>query len=82
MCHDFAVVQGQQPARDIHAGDAAQFRIPATGTLATPVTSNHTLNAGTSTPPPAHKWVRIAWLQGNSVQLCPVNDVAQPRCVA
>jgi hypothetical protein len=71
MCHDFAVVQGQQPAPDVRCTTAPSSAYLVAGTLAAPVTSNYPW-AGTSAAL-SYKWVRVTLKQSNSVQLYPVN---------
>jgi len=73
MCHDFAVVQGQQPAPDVRCTSAPSSAYLVAGTLAAPVTSNYPW-AGTSAAL-SYKWVRVTLKQSNSVQLYPVNGV-------
>jgi hypothetical protein len=71
MCHDFAVVQGQQPAPDVRCTSAPSSAYLVAGTLAAPVTSNYPWS-GTSAAL-SYKWVRVTLKQSNSVQLYPVN---------
>jgi hypothetical protein len=71
MCHDFAVVQGQQPAPDVRCTSAPSSAYLVAGTLAAPVTSNYPW-AGTSAAL-SYKWIRVTLKQSNSVQLYPVN---------
>jgi hypothetical protein len=71
MCHDFAVVQGQQPAPNVRCTTAPSSALLVAGTLAAPVTSNYPW-AGT-TAALRYKWVRVTLKQSNSVQLYPVN---------
>src|SRR4029077_19794268 len=71
MCHDFAVVQGQQPAPNVRCTTAPSSALLVAGTLAAPVTSNYPW-AGTSAAL-RYKWVRVTLKQSNSVQLYPVN---------
>jgi hypothetical protein len=71
MCHDFAVVQGQQPAPDVRCTTPPSTAYLVAGTLAAPVTSNYPW-AGTSAAL-SYKWVRVTLKQSNSVQLYPVN---------
>jgi hypothetical protein len=71
MCHDFAVVQGQQPAPNVRCTTAPSSALLVPGTLAAPVTSNYPW-AGTSAAL-RYKWVRVTLKQSNSVQLYPVN---------
>jgi len=71
MCHDFAVVQGQQPAPDVRCTTPPSSAYLVAGTLAAPVTSNYPW-AGTSAAL-SYKWVRVTLKQSNSVQLYPVN---------
>ena len=73
MCHDFAVVQGQQPAPDVRCTTPPSSAYLVAGTLAAPVTSNYPW-AGTSAAL-SYKWVRVTLKQSNSVQLYPVNGV-------
>jgi len=71
MCHDFAVVQGQQPAPDVRCTSAPSSAYLVAGTLAAPVTSNYPWS-GTSAAL-SYKWIRVTLKQSNSVQLYPVN---------
>jgi hypothetical protein len=71
MCHDFAVVQGQQPAPNVRCTTPPSSALLVAGTLAAPVTSNYPW-AGT-TAALRYKWVRVTLKQSNSVQLYPVN---------
>jgi len=71
MCHDFAAVQGQQPAPNVRCTTPPSSAYLVAGTLAAPVTSNYPW-AGTSAAL-SYKWVRVSLKQSNSVQLYPVN---------
>ena len=71
MCHDFAVVQGQQPAPNVRCTTPPSSAYLVAGTLAAPVTSNYPWS-GTSAAL-SYKWVRVTLKQSNSVQLYPVN---------
>ena len=71
MCHDFAVVQGQQPAPNVRCTTPPSSAYLVAGTLAAPVTSNYPWS-GTSAAL-SYRWVRVTLKQSNSVQLYPVN---------
>jgi hypothetical protein len=68
LCHDFAGVQGQQPAPNVRCTTAPSSALLVAGS---PVSSNYPW-AGTSAALP-YKWVRVTLKAGNSVQGYPVN---------
>jgi hypothetical protein len=68
MCHDFAVVQGQQPAPDVRCTTAPSAAMLVAGA---PAASNYPWS-GTAAAL-GYKWVRVTLKQSNSVQLYPVN---------
>jgi Tfp pilus assembly protein PilX len=74
MCHDFAGVQGQQPASNVRCTTSPATAMLVPGTLASPVTSNYPWS-GTAAALP-YKWVRVTLKESNSVQNYPVNGAS------